>query len=123
MLGTRAMRQRKNRIKAKSVTVEPTSLRFESGGRTGNYLLAGEMTFKTSLSAIREAASIIDAAYTPLHFDLSGVTRADSAGVGLLIEWQRIAARARCDLRYTQMPKSLESIMRVTGVLGMLPVD
>jgi len=98
-------------------------LRFDPHGRTGSFLLTGEMTFRTSLPAIREAASIIDAAYTPLQFDLSGVSRADSAGVGLLIEWQRLAARARCELRYTNMPKTLESIMRVTGVLGMLPAD
>lgn len=98
-------------------------LRFDPHGRTGSFLLTGEMTFRTSLPAIREAASIIDAAYTPLQFDLSGVSRADSAGVGLLIEWQRLAARARCELRFINMPKTLESIMRVTGVLGMLPVD
>lgn len=98
-------------------------LRFDPQGRTGSFLLNGEMTFRTSAPAIREAASIIDASYTPLQFDLSGVSRADSAGVGLLIEWQRLAARARCELRYINMPKSLESIMRVTGVLGMLPVD
>jgi phospholipid transport system transporter-binding protein len=81
------------------------------------------MTFVTALAALREATNIIAAAYTPLRFDLSGVERADSAGVALLIEWQRIAARARCELRYTNMPNSLESIMRVTGVIGMLPVD
>lgn len=101
----------------------PNPLRFDPQGRTGGFLLSGEMTFRTSAPAIREAASIIEAAYTPLQFDLSGIGRADSAGVGLLIEWQRLAARARCELRYTNMPKSLESIMRVTGVLGMLPVD
>jgi phospholipid transport system transporter-binding protein len=98
-------------------------LQFEAHGRTGGYLLSGEMTFGTSLIALRDASSIISAAYTPLRFDLSGVDRADSAGVALLIEWQRIAARARCELRYTNVPKSLESIMRVTGVVGMLPVD
>ena len=113
--------QRKKGIEAKVAI--PSPLRFDPHGRTGGFLLSGEMTFGTSGLAIREAASIIDAAYTPLQFDLSGITRADSAGVGLLIEWQRLAARARCELRYTNMPKTLESIMRVTGVFGMLPVD
>lgn len=115
------MLQKRKRTEKAATTVSP--LRFDPHGRTGGFLLSGEMTFRTSAPAIREAASIIDAAYTPLQFDLSGVGRADSAGVGLLIEWQRLAARARCELRYTNMPKSLESIMRVTGVLGMLPVD
>lgn len=112
---------KRKRTEMKQVTVGP--LRFDPHGRTGGFLLTGEMTFKTSAPAIREAASIIDAAYTPLQFDLSGVSRADSAGVGLLIEWQRLAARARCELRYINIPKPLESIMRVTGVLGMLPAD
>jgi phospholipid transport system transporter-binding protein len=112
---------KRKRIEKGQARMSP--LRFDPQGRTGEFLLTGEMTFRTSAPAIREAASIIDAAYTPLQFDLSGVSRADSAGVGLLIEWQRLAARARCELRYTNMPKSLESIMRVTGVLGMLPAD
>ncbi|HAZ41820.1 MAG TPA: anti-sigma factor antagonist [Methylococcaceae bacterium] len=112
---------KRKRIEKGQARMSP--LRFDPQGRTGGFLLTGEMTFRTSAPAIREAASIIDAAYTPLQFDLSGVSRADSAGVGLLIEWQRLAARARCELRYTNMPKSLESIMRVTGVLGMLPAD
>jgi phospholipid transport system transporter-binding protein len=115
------MLQKRKRTESGLTMVSP--LRFDPHGRTGGFLLSGEMTFRTSVPAIREAASIIEAAYTPLQFDLSGIGRADSAGVGLLIEWQRLAARARCELRYTNMPKTLESIMRVTGVLGMLPVD
>lgn len=112
---------KRKRTEKKGAAQSP--LRFEPQGRTGSFLLTGEMTFKTSVPAIREAASIIDAAYTPLQFDLSGVSRADSAGVGLLIEWQRLAARSRCELRYINMPITLKSIMRVTGVLGMLPAD
>ena len=115
------MLQKRKRTEQGRVVESP--LRFDPHGRTGSFLLTGEMTFRTSLPAIREAASIIDAAYTPLQFDLSGVSRADSAGVGLLIEWQRLAARARCELRYTNMPKTLESIMRVTWLLAMLPAD
>lgn len=98
------------------------SLNFTRKARAGDFLLSGEMTFGTASAAIRDAAGIITSAYTPLEFDLSGILRADSAGVALLLEWQRIARRARCELRYVNLPVSVQSIMRVSGVTSMLPV-
>lgn len=105
---------------AKSDSGSPLS--FIRQGRAGDFLLNGEMTFDTASAAIRDAGGIISAAYTPLQFDLSGVSRADSAGVALMIEWQKAARRARCELQYVNLPASVQSIIHVTGVASMLPV-
>lgn len=92
-------------------------------GRAGDFLLTGPMTLDSAEASLKSGLGIIAAAYTPLTFDLSGVTRCDSAGVALLVEWQRQAIRCHCELRYVALPAALRSIMQVTGVDGLLSLS
>lgn len=55
--------------------------------------------------------------------DLAGVGRIDSAGVALLLEWQRQARRRKVRLTYRNVPRELLSIAEVCGVRALLPVD
>lgn len=48
--------------------------------------------------------------------DLAGVKWADSAGVALLLELQRIAFQAGVQLRFMNFPDQLLAIARVAGV-------
>lgn len=98
------------------------SIEFTGGEARGEFLLSGMLTFSTAAAALKAAAPLFRETAT-LRFDLSGVSRADSAGVGLLIEWLRMARAAGCRLRYAHIPASLHAIMRVGGVEGMLPLD
>jgi phospholipid transport system transporter-binding protein len=47
------------------------------------------------------------------NVDLSGVARSDSAGLALLLEWQR---RARGGLRFSGIPSQLADLIRVSGL-------
>jgi ABC-type transporter Mla MlaB component len=85
------------------------------------YQLHGEMTFFTALTALKLAAPCLRQPKT--RFDLSGVLKADSAGVGLLVEWKRIAMQAGCELRYAGVPESLRAMIRVGGIQGLLPIE
>jgi anti-anti-sigma factor len=85
------------------------------------YRLRGEMTFSTALTALQLMAPRLS--QPRACFDLSGVVKADSAGVGLLVEWRRIALKSGCRLRYTGVPESLRAMIRVGGIQGMLPID
>lgn len=98
------------------------SIEFSERGADGEYALSGVLTFATASAALREAAPLFRSG-AELRFDLSGVARADSAGVGLLIEWLRLAHAAGCQLRFAHLPESLRAMMRVGGVQGMLPID
>ena len=85
------------------------------------YRLHGDMTFSTALAALKLAAPYLR--QPEARFDLSGVLKADSAGVGLLVEWQRIANRAGCALRYAGVPEALRAMIRVGGIQGLLPIE
>ncbi|MDH3871274.1 MAG: STAS domain-containing protein, partial [Gammaproteobacteria bacterium] len=59
----------------------------------GRWRLSGELGFGTVSRMLKESrAGFLDAG--DIEVDLSGVTRADSAGLALLIEWLRTAERA-----------------------------
>jgi phospholipid transport system transporter-binding protein len=98
------------------------SIEFTGCDAEGEYVLSGVLTFATATAALRAAAPLFRHG-ADLRFDLSGVARADSAGVGLLIEWLRLARAAGRRLRFAHLPESLRAMMRVGGVDGMLPIE
>jgi phospholipid transport system transporter-binding protein len=88
----------------------------------GRYRLEGELTFATASDALKKTLAIFRAA-TPLSFDLAGISRVDSAGVALLLEWMRQAAQARADLRYAHLPPQVRAIARVSGIEHLISDD
>jgi phospholipid transport system transporter-binding protein len=99
------------------------TLDFDPQLTEGCYRLRGELTFATVTQALKATRKLMERGTSPVVFDFSGIRRSDSAGVALLIEWQRMAASVGRTLRYTQVPHALNAIMRVSGVVGMLPLD
>ncbi len=77
--------------------------------------VSGELTFAT-VPALLAANSGLFAGSGALTVDLAGVSRADSAGVALLIEWLRLARRAGRELRYVNMPQQTAQLIRVSGL-------
>jgi phospholipid transport system transporter-binding protein len=55
-----------------------------------------------------------------LIIDLSGVTRADSAGLALLIEWLRLSRSAKRPLRFTNIPDQVLTLTRINGLQDAL---
>ena len=90
------------------------SIEFTEPGAEGEYMLSGMLTFATASAALKAAAPLFRPG-ADLRFDLSGVVRADSAGVGLLIEWLRLARAAGSQLCFAHLPESLRAMMRVGG--------
>ena len=52
----------------------------------------------------------------PAVVDLSGLTRGDSAGLSLLVEWLAVARANGGVLRYTGFPESFARLTRVAGL-------
>lgn len=96
-------------------------VRLSPGPAPGSYVLSGMLTFATAADALRKVEALFG--QPRLCLDLSGVTRADSAGAGLLVEWLRRAHARGCQLRYAHLPEALVAMLRVGGIEGMLPVD
>ncbi|GAA5784116.1 hypothetical protein GCM10007860_13690 [Chitiniphilus shinanonensis] len=79
--------------------------------------LSGELTLETAARRLDEPAIAGEA----VTLDLSGVGRADSAALGLLLAWQRRAQAAGTRLSIVGAPEGLLQLARVYGVDQLLP--
>jgi phospholipid transport system transporter-binding protein len=85
----------------------------------GRFALAGEMTFETA-ERILVASEEPFEQHTRIEMDLSGVTKADSAGLALLLEWITWANHTVREIRFLSMPERVLAIARTTEVEQLL---
>ena len=88
----------------------------------GHWSLSGTLDFATVPGLLPYVAALAQGRGTA-ELDLGDVTRADSAGLALLIECKRIAARAGRELRLVNLPVQLDSIARVSGLAQILDLS
>ncbi len=81
----------------------------------GRWLLEGELSFAT-VPAVLEASANGIADNREILVDLKGVTRADSAGLALLVEWLRESERTGNVITFTNVPDQLLAIARLCGL-------
>ncbi|MFP4132090.1 MAG: STAS domain-containing protein [Thiohalospira sp.] len=80
------------------------------------YRLSGPLTFATVPELARMEAP-------GGEVDLGGVTRADSAGLALLLDWLAGARRSAIPLEFHHLPAQLDAIARVSGIVEVLDHD
>ena len=84
--------------------------------RTGpsSWSFEGELTFATVTEMLTGGPKVdpIKSAVV----DLSGLTRGDSAGLSLLVEWLAAARASGGVLRYTGLPENFARLTRVAGL-------
>jgi phospholipid transport system transporter-binding protein len=91
-------------------------------GDADGYKVAGNLVFETVRDILRQSASAF-ASNGQLSIDLSQVRNADSAGLALLIEWYRLAEKAKRPLRFTGTPKQLLALAKISDVDEVLPFN
>lgn len=77
--------------------------------------LSGELRFATVMAALKQAGD-----GTSETLDLSDVSRADSAGIALLLELQRRAHASGRSLRITGANEQLHGLIRFFGLEKIL---
>ena len=84
--------------------------------RTGpsSWFFEGELTFAT-VSGLLTGGPKVDPT-KPAVVDLSGLTRGDSAGLSLLVEWVAMARASGGVLQYTGLPENFARLVHVTGL-------
>ncbi len=87
------------------------------------YSLSGELNMQTVPPVARETQSMFAGLQGDVSVDLSGVTRADSAGLALLVDWLRLARRHKVTLRFRHLPDQLVQIARVSELDRILPIE
>ena len=85
----------------------------------GRFALSGDMTFATAEQILRQSEEPFSE-HTRLEIDLSGVERADSAGLALLLEWITWANHSVREIRFLDMPTRVQAIAETTEVEKLL---
>ena len=85
----------------------------------GRFVLTGEMTFDTAERILRASEGPFEQ-HTRIEVDLSGVTKADSAGLALLLEWITWANHTVREIRFEGMPDRVLAIAKTTEVDPLL---
>ena len=83
-------------------------------------LQATRMTTETAAALVEAGLASIRAG--DLGVDLADVTEVDSAGVAMLLAWQRAAAERGGTLALSNIPPALASLARLYGVDGLLGI-
>jgi len=102
-----------------SNVIQPSIERLE----TNEFALRGELNMQTVPALAQSAHQLLAEAEGDIHLDLSGVTRADSAGLALLIDLARFARKRQCTVRFGHLPEQLGQIMRLSELHEILPID
>ncbi len=85
----------------------------------GHFALSGEMTFRTAEQILRASEGPFED-HTRIEIDLSEVTRSDSAGLALLLEWVTWANHTVREIRFSGMPDRVMAIAKTTEVDALL---
>ena len=85
----------------------------------GRFALTGEMTFETAERILLASEEPFEQ-HTRIEVDLEGVTKADSAGLALLLEWITWANHSVREIRFLSMPERILAIARTTEVEQLL---
>ncbi|MBS0359144.1 MAG: STAS domain-containing protein [Proteobacteria bacterium] len=81
--------------------------------------VSGALTFETVAALWKKGQAVLPKKEN-LTFNLEAVSRSDSAGLGLLIEWLSLAKHQKQQFRFTHVPEQLKAIARVSGLEEML---
>jgi phospholipid transport system transporter-binding protein len=91
---------------------EPTS---------GRVVVTGELTFGTAREARQVGVLVLESSRAErIVVDCSAVTRADSAGLAVLLDWLAWGRRRARPLSLQNLPASLIAIARISEVDGLL---
>lgn len=85
----------------------------------GAFALTGPVTFATA-GALLEEGQARFGAHSAIAVNLKGVSRVDSAGLALLLEWLRQARADQRSMTFTALPDKLLAIARLSGVEALI---
>jgi phospholipid transport system transporter-binding protein len=92
-----------------------------SEAAAGRIVVTGELTFATARDARQLGLLVLESSRAErLVVDCSGVTRADSAGLAVLLDWLAWGRRKSRTIELENLPASLVAIARISEVDGLL---
>ena len=87
-----------------------------------HFQVEGELNLVTVPKLLQSISSLMPDVGDAVQIDLAGVTRSDSAGLALLVEWLRLAEKQGISLQFHNLPHQLREIARISDLLPLLPL-
>ncbi len=88
---------------------------------SGRIVVTGELTFASAREARQLGVLVLESSRaSSLVIDCSGVTRADSAGLAVLLDWLAWGRRKSRTVSLENLPASLVAIAKISEVDGLL---
>jgi phospholipid transport system transporter-binding protein len=88
---------------------------------SGRVVVTGALTFATARDARQLGLLVLEGSRAErIVVDCSGVTRADSAGLAVLLEWLAWSRRKSRPVALQHLPASLVAIARISEIDGLL---
>lgn len=92
-----------------------------SEASSGRVVVSGELTFATAREARQLGLLVLEGARgNGIVVDCAGVTRADSAGLAVLLDWLAWGRKHSRKIQLENLPPSLVAIARISEVDGLL---
>lgn len=85
----------------------------------GAFELVGEMSFETAAQILKSSEQSF-AQHPKMQINLSQVSKADSAGLALLLEWKARAKSRNAVIQFVAVPDSLLAIAKTTEVSELI---
>jgi len=92
-----------------------STVRFEKDGETV-YRIIGEMNMSTVPQLLHGMSQVFSVNGETRVIDLAEVSRSDSAGLALLLEWQRLAQEQDIQLSFRNVPEQMQAIIQISGL-------
>jgi phospholipid transport system transporter-binding protein len=87
----------------------------------GNFAVHGELALGSVAQLLQESKQRFRET-SPQSIDFTGITRTDSAGVALLVEWFRLAKAQQREVRFVNAPAQMMAIIHVADLNDLLPL-
>jgi len=95
------------------------AIQFDKDSQT--YHVSGELTLETA-RVVKEDTDKRFVTATAMNIDLSKVSRADSAGLALLVAWMRQANETDKVISFRHVPAQMLAIANASGLDAILPI-
>lgn len=94
-------------------------------GDEGVLLLSGELSFSSVPGLLRESQSLLvdgsrSGSGRSIIMDLQGVSRTDSAGLALLVEWRRSTRHQGASITFLNIPAQMMALAHLSGLVEVL---
>lgn len=89
----------------------------------GEFQLQGSLDLHSVVRLLTQSEMMFHNNTSALSVDMEPVMRVESAGLALLVEWQRRARATGKTIQYENVPAQLVDIARLSGVAKILSLD